>query len=57
MVSDAQALVLDLEAGSLAVYVNRRRLGLMVPQGLRPPLRWAAALYPTMQVGLRNFAA
>ena len=47
-----QGLVLDVGAGTLAVYANGRRLGTMVQPGmtnsqgepvapLRPPLRWA----------------
>ena len=47
-----QGLVLDVGAGTLAVYANGRRLGTMVQPGmtsrrgepvapLHPPLRWA----------------
>ena len=42
--------VLDVGAGTLAVYVNGRRLGTMVQPGmqgiapLRPPLRWAVTV-------------
>ena len=50
-----QGLVLDVGAGTLAVYANGRRLGTMVQPGmtnrqggpvapLRPPLRWAVAV-------------
>jgi hypothetical protein len=34
-------LLLDLDAGSLAVYLDGARLGLMVPSGLHGPLVWA----------------
>eukprot|EP01045_Picozoa_sp_COSAG04_P003225 COSAG04_NODE_130_length_24323_cov_50.932835_10_plen_72_part_00 len=50
-----QGLVLDVGAGTLAVYANGRRLGTMVQPGmtnqqgepvapLRPPLRWAVVV-------------
>ena len=51
-----QGLVLDVGAGTLAVYANGRRLGTMVQPGmtnedgepvapLRPPLRWAVEVF------------
>eukprot|EP01045_Picozoa_sp_COSAG04_P004560 COSAG04_NODE_200_length_20490_cov_33.582021_1_plen_3559_part_10 len=42
---DVIELVLDVDAGSLAVELNGRQLGLMVSSGLRPPLRWAVDVY------------
>ena len=44
-VDDVVGLLLDLDAGSLAVFVNGVRLGLMVEGGLRGPLYWVADLY------------
>ena len=51
-----QGLVLDVGAGTLAVYANGSRLGTMVQPGmtnkqggpvapLRPPLRWAVEVW------------
>ena len=45
-VGDRVGLLLDFEDGSLAVYKNGERLGLMVQSGLEPPLRWCADLDP-----------
>ena len=42
---DEIGLLLDLEAGTLAVYHEGRRLGLMVRGGLTGPLRWAVDLW------------
>ena len=53
-----QGLVLDVGAGTLAVYANGRRLGTMVQPGmtgvapLRPPLRWAMQLYGGAEVAI-----
>ena len=38
-------LLLDVDKGSLAVYVNGKRCGLAVPRGLLPPLQWAVDLF------------
>ena len=38
-------LLLDVDQGSLAVYLNGARCGLAVPSGLQPPLQWGADLY------------
>ena len=40
-VGDVIGLLLDLERGSLSVYINGTRLGVMVSSGLEGPLRWA----------------
>lgn len=62
-VGDVVGLLLDLNTGSLAVYVNGARLGLMVESGLRGPLCWVADLYSssisginTVRVGDAQFA-
>ena len=53
-----QGLVLDVGAGTLAVYANGSRLGNMVQPGiegvapLRPPLRWAVQLSSGMEVAM-----
>ena len=53
-----QGLVLDVGAGTLAVYANGRRLGTLVQPGmervapLRPPLRWAVQLYSGAEVAI-----
>jgi hypothetical protein len=39
------AVLLDVDKGSLAVYVNGKRCGLAVPSGLLPPLQWAVDLF------------
>ena len=44
-VGDRIGFLLDLDVGSLTVYKNDERLGLMVREGLRGPLCWAASLY------------
>jgi hypothetical protein len=41
---DCVGLLLDLGAGSLAVYLNGERLGLMVREGIAPPVRWVVDL-------------
>jgi hypothetical protein len=41
---DRIGLLLDLGAGSLAVFLNGEPLGLAVAGGLQPPLRWAVDL-------------
>ena len=41
---DRIGLLLDLDAGSLAIYKNGERMGLMVPDGIVPPVRWAVIL-------------
>lgn len=46
MIGDKIGLLLDLDAGSLAVYRNGERCGLMVRSGLIPPLRWCVDLDP-----------
>ena len=58
-----QGLVLDVGAGTLAVYANGSRLGTMVQPGmtnskgepvapLRPPLRWAVEVYSRGEVAI-----
>jgi hypothetical protein len=42
---DRVGLLLDLDRGSLAVYKNGRRLGVMVPCGLKGEYSWAVALW------------
>ena len=47
-VGDRIGLLLDLDAGSLAVFKNDERLGLIVPEGGLPdggPYCWGASLY------------
>lgn len=51
-VGDVVGLLLDLHSGSLAVYVNGTRLGLMVESGLRGPLYWVADLYSSSISGI-----
>jgi hypothetical protein len=51
-VGDVVGLLLDLTAGSLTVYVNGTRLGLMVESGLRGPLYWVADLYSSSVSGI-----
>jgi hypothetical protein len=46
LIGDVIGLLLDLDEGSLAVYRNGERLGLMVRGGLVPPLRWCVDLDP-----------
>ena len=47
VVDDVVGLLLDLDAGSLSVFKNRSRLGVMVAEGLSGgPLCWAALLPP-----------
>ena len=36
--------MVDLGVGSLAVYLNGVRLGLMVAEGIAAPVRWAVGL-------------
>ena len=36
-------MLVDMHQGSLAVYKNGERLGLMVRSGLMAPLRWCAS--------------
>ena len=56
-------MVLDVGAGTLAVYANGSRLGTMVQPGmtsrkgepvapLRPPLRWAVTVYGGGEVAI-----
>ena len=55
-----QGLVLDVDAGTLAVYANGSRLGTMVQPGmtfpnvapLRPPLRWAVSVFNCGEVAI-----
>ena len=58
-----QGLVLDVGAGTLAVYANDRRLGTMVQPGMtnnqgepvapmHPPLRWAVWMYGDGEVAI-----
>ena len=58
-----QGLVLDVGAGTLAVYANGSRLGTMVQPGmtntdgkpvapLRPPLRWAVEVFVGAEVAI-----
>ena len=58
-----QGLVLDVGAGTLAVYANGSRLGTMVQPGmtntdgepvapLRPPLRWAVQAWGSNEVAI-----
>ena len=47
-----QAMVLDLDAGSLTVYVNGERRGVMVPSGLVGPLRWTVDMYNGASVAI-----
>ena len=58
-----QGLVLDVGAGTLAVYANGRRLGTLVQPGmtnkkgepvapLRPPLRWAVQMSGSAEVAI-----
>ena len=59
-----QGLVLDVGAGTLAVYANGSRLGTMVQPGmtnqqdgepvapLRPPLRWAVTVFYGAEVAI-----
>ena len=51
-VGDVVGLLLDLNSGSLAVYVNGTRLGMMVESGLRGPLYWVADLYSSSISGI-----
>lgn len=51
-VGDVVGLLLDLDSGSLAVYVNGMRLGMMVESGLRAPLYWVADLYSSSISGV-----
>ena len=44
--------MLDVDAGTLAVYANGRRLGAMVQAGLKPPLRWAVEVWAGSEVGI-----
>lgn len=46
VIEDTIGLLLDLEEGSLAVYRNGKRCGLMVRSGLNAPLRWCVDLEP-----------
>ena len=41
---DKIGMLLDLDKGSLAVYRNDQRLGLIVPSGLKGPLRWTVGV-------------
>lgn len=47
-VGDRIGLLVDLSTdettSSLAVYLNGKRLGIMVPEGIVPPVRWAVDL-------------
>ena len=58
-----QGLVLDVDAGTLAVYANGSRLGTLVQPGmtntegepvapLRPPLRWAVEVWEGSEVAI-----
>ena len=38
-------MLLDLDQGSMTVYKNGLKLGVMVAEGLSGPLCWAASLY------------
>lgn len=42
---DEVGLLLDLDQGSLAVYINGERRGLIVPEGLRGPYVWSLEMY------------
>ena len=41
---DTVGLLLNVDAGSMAVYLNGTRCGMMIESGLPRPLRWAAEL-------------
>ena len=45
-IGDVIGLLLDLEEGSLTVYCNGTRCGMMVRSGLAAPLRWCVDLDP-----------
>jgi hypothetical protein len=47
-------LLLDLNVGSLAIYINGERLGLMVAEGIEGPVRWAVDLANYEEVGGRG---
>lgn len=60
-----QGLVLDVGAGTLAVYANGRRMGTIVQPGmtnskgkpvapLRPPLRWAVEVFHGSEVAIEG---
>jgi hypothetical protein len=50
--ADRVGLLLNLTAGSLSVYVNGERWGLLVPRGLVPPLWWAVDLVGDVTVSI-----
>ena len=41
---DKIGLLLDLDSGTLAIYRNQQRLGVIVPAGLKGPLRWTVGV-------------
>ena len=42
---DRIGMLLDLDQGSMSIWKNGERLGVMQAEGLRGPLCWAAGLY------------
>ena len=42
---DRIGMLLDLDQGSMTLYKNNGKLGVMQAEGLRGPLCWAASLY------------
>lgn len=52
---DTVGLLLDLDEGSLALYVNGRRIGFLIPFGLRDvtPFRWGVDLSKSMAVRMQ----
>ena len=42
---DRIGMLLDLDQGSMTVWKNDERLGVMLAEGLRGPLCWAASLF------------
>jgi hypothetical protein len=53
---DAVGLLLDLDAGSLAVYLNRERCGLMIQSGLAAPAGfvWGADVFSGYSVRIEH---
>lgn len=56
-IGDVIGLLLDLDEGSLAVYRNGERCGLMVRSGLVAPLRWCVDLDPEENTQVRVVSA
>jgi hypothetical protein len=58
-IGDVIGLLLDFEEGSLAVYCNGERCGMMVRSGLTAPLRWCVDLDPEdrTEVNVRGTSA